>query len=563
MRALGQKPPEEPKPNDDEYEYEYVEEEEEEPEPPQPEPKKRKRGSSDDSYQEEEEDLSDDKSSQNDEKPQEEAEPKPQRRHISSAKSLPDIPRKVETERPLKRTKTGILQPPKKKMKTIRRRVKKKNPAETYRTKNDRQMLKVMEPMFTMLVLMDPDQAAKLLGREDPRFHGIYVSRSSTPYSKFLYLKALANSRYNKLMTEEDYFELLKSSCQYAPPEVLPMLKASHTIQIDEALPVCLQFRVIDACIHIHTMLGDMQAAVDLVAEELEAVLVDAINSKKKMKVISLDLVKEEEAIRKAYDTVLITFDLLSKAPEIGSLLEKMWKKIFLAFQLPLWKSNSIDDADTTRSITLFFAFFVVEALARTKPETVFETLKRDFCIINQLQYRDVLAAVFKYLDYNEMLAQTVIHLLLEDCILLYKRATLTNTRAAFVYNTNCVICNTPITGAGGVGARVFECGHSCHDNLSCGGHRSSCPLCKRELTASNKQGVVAESSRAKNMRVRGLNRVEFGLRRHYGKDQDLSECGSNIFFFPDPPVDVKGNMPLRTPNEEDIIEQSVLFLEL
>ena len=587
LGSIFKKPAEETQPEKEEeveYEYEYVEEEEEDkPEPP---PKKRKRhhdvSASDsdhefDKEEEEEEEEQLDRSesaeqkAEQDNKEQAPETPPLKKPLVSAAKSLPDLASKFQAkEQPqqggvLRRSNTGFLATPKKKMKTVRKRIgRKRPPAETYTIKGDPKMQDAIRNNLVLLVLIDADESAKMIGKDYPEYHRIFVTRGAQPFVKFKYLKAMANSKYNQVMSDDDYFELFKLTCQFAPPEVLPMLKTSHTIQIDEALPVCLQYRVIDACIHIDTMLGDMQAAVDLVAEELEAVLVDAINSKKKMKVISLDLVKEEEALRKAYDTVLITFDLLSKAPEIGSLLEKMWKNIFLAFQLPLWRSNQIEDQDTRRSITLFFAFFVVEALARTKPETVFEILKRDFCIINQLQYRDVLAAVFKYLDYNEMLAQTVIHLLLEDCILLYQRATLTRTRAAFVYNTNCVICNTPITGAGGVGALVFECGHSYHDNQSCGGHRKSCPLCKRELTAGgNQQGVVAESSRAKNMRMRALNRVEFGLRRHYGKDQDLSECGSNIFFFPDPPVEVKGNMQLRVPNEEDFIEQAILFLEL
>ena len=113
----------------------------------------------------------------------------------------------------------------------------------------------------------------------------------------------------------------------------------------------------------------------------------------------------------------------------------------------------------------------------------------------------------------------------MEDCINLYDRAQLTKTKAAFVYNTNCQFCNTPITGAGGVGALVFECGHAYHDDQKCGQHRSTCMVCKGELQISSKQEppAAAPSQRAQNMKLRKLMRVDHGLRRNYGKDQDLS----------------------------------------
>ena len=242
-----------------------------------------------------------------------------------------------------------------------------------------------------------------------------------------------------------------------------------------------------------------------------------------------------------------------------------MWKDTFLAFQLPLYLVCGQDiSPDTKTAITLFFAFFVVEALQRTSPENIFNVLKSDFCSIDQQQYRNVLSAVFKYLDYNQMLSNTVIELLLEDCIQLYKKSNLTKTRAAFAYKPECIICNTPITGAGGIGALIFECGHVYHNNQRCGQGAKKCKFCRNELVGVKQNDIPQqESKNSQSMKLRKLLRVEFGLRRHYGKFQDVSESGSNIFFMSDFPVVPKQLLKLNLPETESLPEERLVFLEL
>ena len=448
---------------------------------------------------------------------------------------------------------------------------------ESYTIKDDPIMQDVIKNYLKLFVLINAAESAELIGRYYPEYARLFIKKEPDLYVKFLYLRAFVETEYVKLLTEEDHFELFELTCKYSPPDVLPMIKSSQTIEIDKALPICTKYRVIDACIHIHTMLGDMQSAVNLVAEELEADLVEAILSKHHICAPSIDLVKEEPELQKAYQTVVITFELLSKAP--NQLTDRMWKDIFLSFQLPLYiiQPKNLDspeseneliqdvDPDTRRSICYFFAFFIVETLSqnRSSPENIFTTYQLQFKEINQILYRTALSAVFKYIDYNQKLADTVVQLLMEDCINLYDRAQLTKTKAAFVYNTNCQFCNTPITGAGGVGALVFECGHAYHDDQKCGQHRSTCMVCKGELQISSKQEppAAAPSQRAQNMKLRKLMRVDHGLRRNYGKDQDLSDSGNNVFFFFDYPVQAKQYSVLKQP--ENWPEIKNLFLEL
>ena len=196
-------------------------------------------------------------------------------------------------------------------------------------------MQDVIKNYLKLFVLINAAESAELIGRYYPEYARLFIKKEPDLYVKFLYLRAFVETEYVKLLTEEDHFELFELTCKYSPPDVLPMIKSSQTIEIDKALPICTKYRVIDACIHIHTMLGDMQSAVNLVAEELEADLVEAILSKHHICAPSIDLVKEEPELQKAYQTVVITFELLSKAP--NQLTDRMWKDIFLSFQLPLY----------------------------------------------------------------------------------------------------------------------------------------------------------------------------------------------------------------------------------
>ncbi|OHT06641.1 hypothetical protein TRFO_25249 [Tritrichomonas foetus] len=449
--------------------------------------------------------------------------------------------------------------------------------SKEYKVSDDTIMQEAIKKHLGLLVLINPEKAVELIGHDYPDYARLFIKKEPNLFIKFLYLRAFAESEYVKILTDEDHFELFELTCKFSPPDVLPMIKSSQSIEIDKALPICTKYRVIDACIHIHTMLGDMQSAVNLVAEELEADLVDAIQSRQRINAPSIDLVKEEPELKKAYETVLITFELLSKAP--NQLTDRMWKDIFLSFQLPLYliQPKSYDaegnecpmlvpevDPDTRRSICLFFAFFIVETLQqnRSSPDNIFTTYQLQFKEINQILYRTALSAVFKYIDYNQKLSDTVVQLLMEDCINLYDRAQRTKTRAAFVYTTNCVYCNTPITGAGGVGALVFECGHSYHDDQKCGQHRTSCMLCKGELKVATQEAPKQTVSiRAQNQKLRKLQRVDYGLRRHYGKDQDVSDTGNNVFFFAEYPVTAKQYLVVKTP--EKWPEPKTLFLEL
>lgn len=444
--------------------------------------------------------------------------------------------------------------------------------AESFSVATSPEMKQTINNTLSLLVLIDADKAVELIGNDyqEEIISHQFLKSNAEKFVKYLYLKSLVNSDYfnliNPAQQEKDINQLFELTCEFSPQDVLPMIKSSETIEIDKALPTCQKYRVIDACIYIHTMLGDMQSAVNLVSEELEANLVEPIQSGQPINAPSIDLVKEEPALQKAYNTVVITFDLLSKAP--NQLTDRMWKDIFLSFQLPLWliQQENVDE-NLKRSICYFFAFFIVETLQqnRSSPENIFNTYELQFREINQKLYTTSLSAVFKYLDYNQKLAETVIQLLMADCINLYGRAQRTKTRAAFVYHTNCAYCNTPITGAGGVGAIVYECGHAYHDDMKCGKHSSVCQICKGNVkppakseTAPLSQGAM---DRAIKQKLRKLQRVDYSLKRRYGKGSETSESGVNAFFIQDYPVQAKNFLIM--PQIEKWPEVKNVFVEL
>ena len=422
------------------------------------------------------------------------------------------------------------------------------------------QIRQAIKHNFQTLILIDAKKAVHLVIDSWPEFHRIFMGMEPNAYVKFMYMKTINdNPEWQKIFTDQDIFDYFKLICQFQPEQALPMLKQTHTIMFDEALPICMQNRVVDACVHIHTMLGDNEAAVKMISEELQQELVEIIHSGKKVRVTSIDRVRDDDNLIKPYNTIYLAFDLLDKTPELGLMLDEMWRDIFKAFQLPMYLIEKVQDSKTKNSFILFFAFFIVEVIPKTSGDFVMNTLNRDFKIMSQKLLKDVLQAVFMHFDYQKMLSGTVRSLLLEDCKTLRAEASLINTRAANVWSTRCGICNQFITGQGGVGMLVFQCGHCFHNNKQCGGHRT-CPVCKG-IAAQKPNNEIQLTSRARSNRARALQRVEFGLRQNYGDNQEESLVGNYIYFLPDYPFKAKEKLKFQLAT--DMPEPNAVFLEL
>ena len=419
---------------------------------------------------------------------------------------------------------------------------------------------KAIQHNFQVLVLLDPIEAVKLVHDSWPEFHRIFMAMDSKPFAKYVYMKTINdNPDWAGCFTEEDTFEYFKLICQFCPDEALPMLKATHTIMFDEALPICMRNRVVDACVHIHTMLGDNESAVKMISEELQQELVEILHSRKKLRVSSIDRVRDEPNLVKPYNTIYLAFDLLDKTPELGVMLDEMWRDIFKAFQLPMYLIEKVLDTKTKQSFILFFAFFIVEVIPKTSGDFVMNTLNRDFKIMSQKLLKDVLQAVFVHFDYEKMLSGTVRSLLMEDCKTLRVDAALIKTRAANIWSTRCGICGQFITGQGGVGMLVYQCGHCFHNNRLCGNH-TTCPVCKG-IAAQRQNNEIQLSNRARSNRARALQRVEFGLRHNYGDDQDETLVGNYIYFLPDFPCANLSKFNFKPASE--LPEATPVFLEI
>lgn len=420
---------------------------------------------------------------------------------------------------------------------------------------------KAVENNIDLLILISPADALELIATQFQDLHVFIMAADIKPYAKWIYLRHLIESEYcETLLREEDHRELFELACQFESERALPLLESGMTsLKFDEALPICTRYHVLDACIHIHTILGNYPAAVTLMADEIEYELTTIIKKHKSVYVPSIDTVKEAPELTTAYNDVQLSFELLQSAPDVGDMHDKLWRSLLLGFQLPLWLTKDLSDPGTAKSLTIFFAYFVTEALNRSTPQHILLILRKDFASMDQYYYRLVLQLVFKHLSYQEMLNNTVHQLLLEDCLHMYKQAVLVRSRGAFIMTNLCQMCQTPVNGYGGIGCLTFQCGHCFHDNTTCGGH-TECPLCHGTMAASRSKAPKTISQRTYSMKLRSLQRVDYGLRRHYGIGQDTTNTGTNLYIFSEYPVEVKKKLVVTLPEEP---EQMFCYLEL
>lgn len=61
--------------------------------------------------------------------------------------------------------------------------------------------------------------------------------------------------------------------------------------------------------------------------------------------------------------------------------------------------------------------------------------------------------------------------------------------------------------------------------------------------------------------RGRVLERVEYGLRRHYGQDQDESSSGAYVYFLSEMPVKASRKAKLQLP--EELPAGNTVFMEM
>jgi len=418
---------------------------------------------------------------------------------------------------------------------------------------------KAMIHNIQFLILQDSHKVVEIVLKYFPDYHKTFISQVSVSIVKFQYLKSIVNdeSLSSKLSADDQflYFQLL---CEFEPHKVLSYLRSTPSILLDAALPFVLRFHVVEACVYVYRMLGNIEAAASLISEELENDLVSVCDSNMTVNVPSIDRVADDKLMRKPFQTLQIAFNIVDLAPKLGQTLQKMWKGLFNAFQLPLWLSQALTNVDTKKSIILFFAFFVVNAISKTTPEFVLEELTKSCSSLDTMQLKKVLKPILGYLNQQNMLNSTVQGLLKEDCYSLFRKAFTMKSKSAIVYNPICSICQNSINGSGGIGAIVFQCGHCYHNNILCGGH-TSCPVCKGEHNTKNATSTKAKSNNRQKQRQ--LQRVEYGLRKQYGEDADLTSMGKNIYFLPEYKFDNAMKRVLKPPTS--IPPSTPVYLEI
>lgn len=381
-----------------------------------------------------------------------------------------------------------------------------------------------------VLILLNTKKTLDLIFNHFPDMHEKFLSSAIKPVVRYMYIRAIMHDRrYSDKISENDVMSYFALLCQFAPNEVLPMIKENHDFNIEKALPVCIKYHVVDACVHIYTMIGKPTSGMHLISDEIEYNLYTMIKKNVPLKIPTISRVAFIDEISTPYKLVRLAIDVLDNSPAVGHTLEKMWHLIFKAFQIPLWMAcTEVKDEVARDGYFTFFSFFAIEALQRTDPQFIIEILHGDYQFMPDQQKRAVIRAIFAFLNQCKMLSKAVESLLLADCIKLSEEGRIVKSGGRCVMKPRCCVCNGFITGRGGIGSIVFPCGHMFHNNSRCGKYKR-CPVCNGDqILASNDE--ISDFDMKISRAQRKLARIEYSLQPNFG-DMAAGSEGNRIYF--------------------------------
>ena len=328
--------------------------------------------------------------------------------------------------------------------------------------------------------------------------------------------------------------------CRYDKEQALPLLEKG-VITSSDCLALCQENHALDATIYLATLYSKPDEAIKAIKKEICSLLYNIItreeNTVKDELIISIDRISTCNKFKEPYDVLNKAFDLLQKSPWRGSDLEEMWSVLFDAFKLPLFKVQSKEYEHESRSISMFFSYFVVQVIARASPSFVLEQLHTKFTFLNTPQSRLIFENVFHYLNYENILSCSVRDMMLHDCKSLWKQITELTSRAntSFENTTICQTCHQAIKGVSGIGMKIFRCGHAFHNTSECCS-TNKCPICNEvnEERAKKSATFSGEGSFSRRSKIRILDRVELRFKGKYGKDADETTHGDYVYFYQD-----------------------------
>ncbi|EAY19445.1 hypothetical protein TVAG_101630 [Trichomonas vaginalis G3] len=420
------------------------------------------------------------------------------------------------------------------------------------------------EEIFRALILIDNIQSVELLTQKE-NWKEIHRNIISNKCNKpdvvvYKYLSAVAKLKDKYQIFREIFSDpqiqsvYFKSVCIYEKENALSLLKEGVIMENEEEfnkgkssyLDICIENHVVDACIHIYSLHTDIPHAIELLGKEIERELFITMEKEcgKEMNIKSIDRVPSEPKLKKALANLDMAFQLLAKSPRQGAALDQIWKNLFLGFKLPMYLSQKEKYRSLSQGISLFFSYFIVQIIARSTPELALDILSNDFQFLNTDQNRLIFESVFRYLNYQNVLSNNVEDMLIVDCKSLRQGIGFMSSQANTAFEVVCAACGQPITGAGGIGMRIYKCGHCFHANPQCGLH-TSCPKCcatsndikkeadlENDLNMNKKKGSTTRMTRGMMGKIRQLERVEYRLKRTYGKDHDERTGGNNVYFM-------------------------------
>lgn len=422
-----------------------------------------------------------------------------------------------------------------------------------------------VDRIFRALILISNIDATEYMVTHDPamKHHKklIMSSGDKPDVVVYKYLSAVAKlkDQYPKLKEIFSQQEIqsiyFKCACIYEKENALNLLKDGVIIENEDEfnrgkssyLDICIENHVVDACIHIYSLHTDIPHAIVLLGKEIERELFIMMEHEysHEMDIKSIDRVPSEPKLKKANQNLDMAFQLLAKSPRQGPALDSIWRHLFCGFKLPLYLAQKDKYKTLSEGISLFFSYFIVQIIARSTPELALDILETEFTFLNTNQNRLVFESVFRYLNYQNVLSNNVENMLIVDCKSLRQDIGFMYSQANTAFDITCCSCGQPITGAGGIGMRIYKCGHCFHATPQCGLH-TSCPKCSatsddikkgEELEYDLSTGMKKKSSGTRMTRgmmgkIRQLERVDNRLKRTYGRDFDERTGGNNVYFI-------------------------------
>jgi hypothetical protein len=376
------------------------------------------------------------------------------------------------------------------------------------------QVKRALATVMSVLVLMSPEHTFEFVNKHFVNHHEFIDLLS--PQLRFLYIRALLDKQQGD--ADPKLIDMMfKLTCQYDPQNASAFL-VNHIdfLNMDAAEREAKQFGCIACLITLKIRVQKYAEAVEQIGGEIERTLLNFTMSDLDVQPSSIDQLADLPALAEPMETIRVAIDLLQQLSRDQPNFAMLWQKVYLGFQLPVFVCAQKKPA-VNAAVTLMFAYFLVTSLNSLTANHVFLILAVHFRM-EPHQFREILANVFRRIDYQRNLYGAVEQLLMEDTIALVERVYADKARGfRSLQEPICGKCGQPISRTVG-SAQLLPCGHCYHNWEECR-IEGACPMCAGE----RQHGAVVHDDAPPRLTPdkydQLMRRMNYRLRQSLGRD--------------------------------------------